>query len=230
MPRSRYARWISANCRRKRSSANCGNSVTVDLLDRTDGPPPEGAGTAVTPCLIPGGRAATHGVMTPAVNPVAGSHVDGLLPLAVARPHEALARARATLAARPPPLAASIARQAIGIVLRDRGETAEAIAELRAALRLGRGPGPPPRGSAPRRSRSCARRGGSPAPPAPPRVRPTCWPLSEPRWCSPVTPLRGGGCSTAPASWRGPHAWVRPWSGGASRFGSSATTPRHWPT
>jgi tetratricopeptide (TPR) repeat protein len=74
--------------------------------------------------------------MSPAGNPRAGMDVDGLLPLAVARPHEALARARAVLAADPPPLAASIARQAIGIVLRDRGDIAEAIGELRRALRL----------------------------------------------------------------------------------------------
>src|SRR3954463_15452822 len=71
--------------------------------------------------------------------------VDGLLPLAVARPQEALERARATLSARPPPLAASIARQAIGIVLRDRGDTAEAISELRGALRLARAAGSPAR-------------------------------------------------------------------------------------
>ncbi|SNR24389.1 CHAT domain-containing protein [Blastococcus mobilis] len=79
--------------------------------------------------------------MAPAVNPVQDPDAEGLLPLAVARPHEALTRARATLAAHPPPLAASIARQAIGIVLRDRGETAEAIGELRAALRLARAAG-----------------------------------------------------------------------------------------
>jgi tetratricopeptide (TPR) repeat protein len=52
-----------------------------------------------------------------------------------------LARARAMLAAHPPPLAASIARQTIGIVLRDRGDTTEAIGELRRALRLARAAG-----------------------------------------------------------------------------------------
>jgi hypothetical protein len=91
--------------------------------------------------LILRGRAATPGVVPPAANPLQGPDADELLPLAVARPHEALARARAMLAAHPPPLAASIARQAIGIVLRDRGDTAEAIEELRRALRLARAAG-----------------------------------------------------------------------------------------
>src|SRR3954469_8471571 len=76
--------------------------------------------------------------MSDRVNPRAGPDADGLLPLAVARPHEALTRARAVLPPPPPPLAASIARQSIGIVLRDRGDTAEAIGELRRALRLAR--------------------------------------------------------------------------------------------
>jgi tetratricopeptide (TPR) repeat protein len=59
-----------------------------------------------------------------------------LLPLAAARPTEALARARAILAQRPGPYDASVARQAVGIVLRDFGDVASAIRELRTALRL----------------------------------------------------------------------------------------------
>jgi Tfp pilus assembly protein PilF len=88
--------------------------------------------------LILRGGAATPGVVPPAADPLQGPDADELLPLAVARPHEALARARAVLAAHPPPFAASIARQTIGIVLRDRGDTAEATGELRTALRLAR--------------------------------------------------------------------------------------------
>src|SRR3954447_4710762 len=141
MPRSSYARWISSNCLRNRSSANCGVSDTAHL--HPAGGPPTGRGgrSAGGTWLIPSGRAATPGRVPPAVNPLEGPDADGLLPLAVARPQEALARARAMLAAHPPPLAASIARQTIGIVLRDRGDTTEAIGELRKALRLARAAG-----------------------------------------------------------------------------------------
>ncbi|MFI7446139.1 CHAT domain-containing protein [Nonomuraea sp. NPDC049714] len=59
-----------------------------------------------------------------------------LLPLALSRPHEALDRARDLLAGDPPPLAASMARQAIGIVLREFGDIDAAVAELEAAGRL----------------------------------------------------------------------------------------------
>jgi CHAT domain/Tetratricopeptide repeat len=59
-----------------------------------------------------------------------------LLALALARPQEALAAARAVLAAQPSSYDASVARQAAAIVLRDRGEVAAAIAELRVALKL----------------------------------------------------------------------------------------------
>ncbi len=59
-----------------------------------------------------------------------------LLPLAVSRPAEALAAADALLAGTPRPGAASIAHQARGIVLRDSGRQAEAVAALRQALRL----------------------------------------------------------------------------------------------
>ena len=61
---------------------------------------------------------------------------EGLLPLALSRPREAADRARAVLAQHPSPLQASIARQAIGIVLREFGDISAAVVELRAALRL----------------------------------------------------------------------------------------------
>lgn len=61
---------------------------------------------------------------------------DRLLLLAVARPSDALAAAAALLEARPDPRSASVARQARAIVWRDSGRTAEAVAELRRALRL----------------------------------------------------------------------------------------------
>jgi tetratricopeptide (TPR) repeat protein len=61
-----------------------------------------------------------------------------LLPLAAARPGEAMARAREILTGDPPAHEASIAHQAIGVVLRDFGDLDAATAELRAALRLAR--------------------------------------------------------------------------------------------
>jgi len=64
-----------------------------------------------------------------------------LLSLALSRPHEALARSRAVLAARPPALDASIARQAAGIGLREIGDLPSALREMRAALRLARASG-----------------------------------------------------------------------------------------
>jgi tetratricopeptide (TPR) repeat protein len=64
--------------------------------------------------------------------------VDDLLPLALSRPREALARARAVLAGRPGPYDASVAHQAASVVLRDLGDTEAAVRESRAALRLAR--------------------------------------------------------------------------------------------
>jgi tetratricopeptide (TPR) repeat protein len=64
--------------------------------------------------------------------------VDELLPLALSRPHEALARAQEIVAARPCPYAASVAHQAIGIVLRDTGDVGAGVRELRTALRHAR--------------------------------------------------------------------------------------------
>ena len=61
---------------------------------------------------------------------------DGLLALALSRPNEAMARARAVLAAGPGPLDASVAHQVIGLVLREFGDIDAAIAELRVARRL----------------------------------------------------------------------------------------------
>ncbi len=70
---------------------------------------------------------------------------SGLLALALSRPNEAMERARALLAARPEPLDASIAHQAIGLVLREFGDIDAAIGELRTALRLARRSGVPDR-------------------------------------------------------------------------------------
>ena len=64
--------------------------------------------------------------------------VEELLPLALSRPHEALARARAVLAGQPGRYEASVAHQAAGIVLRDVGDVQAGVRELRAALRLAR--------------------------------------------------------------------------------------------
>jgi CHAT domain-containing protein/tetratricopeptide (TPR) repeat protein len=63
---------------------------------------------------------------------------DDLLLLALSRPHEALARARAVLRGRPGPHEASVARQAAGIVLRDTGDVNAGVRELRRALQLAR--------------------------------------------------------------------------------------------
>ncbi len=61
------------------------------------------------------------------------------LPLmALSRPREALAKARAALAGRPGPYEASIAHQAAGIVMREFGDVNASVAELRLALRLAR--------------------------------------------------------------------------------------------
>jgi len=72
-----------------------------------------------------------------ATDPGGGEPVE-LLPLALSRPNEALHRARALLAGNPAPLEASVARQAIGIVLREFGDIDAAVRELRLAHRLAR--------------------------------------------------------------------------------------------
>ncbi len=61
-----------------------------------------------------------------------------LLTLTLARPADALARAQAVLADDPGPYDASVARQAIGIVLREFGDVTAGIRELKTALRLAR--------------------------------------------------------------------------------------------
>lgn len=58
---------------------------------------------------------------------------DELLALALARPPEALTAARQVLADDPSALQASVAHQAAGVVLRDFGDIAEAVKELRTA-------------------------------------------------------------------------------------------------
>jgi tetratricopeptide (TPR) repeat protein len=67
-----------------------------------------------------------------------GDDPADLLPLALSRPNEALDRARKVLADNPGLLDASIARQTIGIVLREYGDIDAAIGELRIARRLAR--------------------------------------------------------------------------------------------
>jgi CHAT domain-containing protein/tetratricopeptide (TPR) repeat protein len=68
-----------------------------------------------------------------------------LLPLAVSRPQDALVAARSVLARHPSAYDASLAHQAIGIVLRDRGNLPGAIAELKKGMRLARASGQPER-------------------------------------------------------------------------------------
>ena len=63
----------------------------------------------------------------------------------MSRPREALARARAVLATGPGAYDASVARQVVGIVLRDFGDVGSAVRELRTALRLARASGAPDR-------------------------------------------------------------------------------------
>ena len=67
-----------------------------------------------------------------------GDDPADLLPLALSRPNEALDRARKVLADDPGLLEASIARQTIGIVLREYGDIDAALVELRIARRLAR--------------------------------------------------------------------------------------------
>jgi tetratricopeptide (TPR) repeat protein len=61
---------------------------------------------------------------------------ENLLPLALSRPHDAIASARTLLAADPAVLEASFAHQAYGIGLRQLGQVPAAVRELRTALRL----------------------------------------------------------------------------------------------
>jgi tetratricopeptide (TPR) repeat protein len=65
----------------------------------------------------------------------------GLLTLALADPRSAIGAARAVLAGKPGPGPASFARQALGIALRETGEVAAGVRELRVAVRLARATG-----------------------------------------------------------------------------------------
>ncbi|MBI4943099.1 MAG: tetratricopeptide repeat protein, partial [Actinobacteria bacterium] len=68
---------------------------------------------------------------------------DALLALAMSRPLVAERQARSVLAGRPAPIDEAVARQALGIVLRDLGDTKGAKVHLRRALRLRREAGDP---------------------------------------------------------------------------------------
>lgn len=68
---------------------------------------------------------------------------DALLALAMSRPLDAERQATAVLATRPAPAAEAAARQALGIVLRDLGDTKGAKRHLRRALRIRRAAGEP---------------------------------------------------------------------------------------
>ena len=71
--------------------------------------------------------------------------MDDLLPLALSRPSEAMAKARAVLAGQPNPYDASIAHQAMGIALREFGDVTAGLREVQRALRLARRAGSPQR-------------------------------------------------------------------------------------
>jgi tetratricopeptide (TPR) repeat protein len=71
--------------------------------------------------------------------------LNQLLALALSRPHDALVTAGAILDSEPDAYRASVARQTVAIVLRDRGDVAAAIRELRLALSLAIASGRPDR-------------------------------------------------------------------------------------
>src|ERR1700722_7799485 len=68
-----------------------------------------------------------------------------LLPLALSRPRDALLGASSVLAGQPSAYDASLAHQAIGVVLRDHGDTPGAIEHLRRGAKLARASGRPER-------------------------------------------------------------------------------------
>ena len=70
---------------------------------------------------------------------------ESLLPLALSRPHDAIAAARSLLSDDPSAAVASVAHQAAGIGFRQLGDSATAIRELRTALRLAEQSGRPER-------------------------------------------------------------------------------------
>ena len=73
-------------------------------------------------------------VAVPPQSTAAAPDVDGLLALALSRPNQALATARALLADGVGPEVAAVAHQAAAIVLRDFGDIDEALEEFRAAI------------------------------------------------------------------------------------------------
>jgi CHAT domain-containing protein len=82
-----------------------------------------------------------RGERVEAQGPASGADRDAaeeLLRTLFADPARAKVRAEAMLAATDDPVVASLARQVVGIVLRDRGETAASLVELRTAVRLAR--------------------------------------------------------------------------------------------
>ena len=81
---------------------------------------------------------------------VAGTHLasssvdlalDGLLRDALAHPDDAMTQAQSLLASEPDSVTGSVARQVIGIVLRDNGQPQRALVELTTALHLARSSG-----------------------------------------------------------------------------------------
>ena len=70
---------------------------------------------------------------------------ESLLPLALSRPHDAIAAAQALLSGEPTPAAASLAHQATAIAVRQLGDVTAAIRELRIALQLAERSGRPDR-------------------------------------------------------------------------------------
>ncbi|MEU4192015.1 CHAT domain-containing protein [Kribbella sp. NPDC026611] len=79
---------------------------------------------------------------------MAGGRAEGaefLLPLALSRPHDAIASARSLLSENPAPAEASIAHQAWGIGLRQLGDIPAAVRELQTSVRLAEECGRPER-------------------------------------------------------------------------------------
>ena len=90
------------------------------------------------PSTVDGADPYDQSVTGPAQSPSAPPDPDGLLALALSRPHQALARARALLSDGADPEVAAVAHQAAGIVLRDFGDIDEALVEFRESIRCAR--------------------------------------------------------------------------------------------
>src|SRR5215467_2811951 len=123
MPSRQKASFTNRNCASNTGSIGCPLQA-VGWADRLDLPPPSlmhpgalAVGVSGCPLTHPG-----QGSMDMAApQELAGDRHADLLPLALSRPNEALKRARAVLAGDPPARDASVARQAVGIVLREFG-------------------------------------------------------------------------------------------------------------